>query len=140
MGKEKPDHEVLEFLHWVQGLGIGIVTKGEVDFKLNYFNRNYEFFSDSDITGKILAHYRFQIIQQTYKFLFGVDILGNPSKIAVDMVSGVKDFFYEPYQGMTQSGEEFIEGFRSGTSKMVSGIFGGATGGLRNDCQSLAEI
>ena len=88
----------------------------------------------------MIAHYRFQIIQQTYKFLFGVDIFGNPAKIAVDMVSGVKDFFYEPYYGMTQSGEEFIEGVRSGTSKMVSGIVGGTTGGLSKMTHTLGSV
>ena len=134
------DNDALELLHWIQDLGIGIVTKGEVDFKLNYFNRNYEFFSDSDIMNKIMAHYRFQIIQQTYKFLFGVDIFGNPAKVAVDMVSGVKDFFYEPYQGLTQSGDEFIEGIRSGTGKMVSGILGGTTGGLSKMTHTLGSV
>ena len=61
MDKEN-DHEIgndgIELFHWIQGLGIGIVTKGEVNFKLNYFNRNYEFFSDSDITNKIMGRVR----------------------------------------------------------------------------------
>ena len=92
------DNDFLELLHWFQGLGIGVMTKGEVAFKLNYFERKYEFFSDSEIFSRIISHYRFQVIQQTYKLLFGVDLLGNPAKIAVDMASGVKDFFYEPYQ------------------------------------------
>ena len=120
--------------------GFSSVTRGEVKFTLNFFDKRYEFFTDSAMSSAVTSHYRFQIIQQTYKIMFGLDLVGNPHKIVVDMFSGVKDFFYEPYHGLTQSGDEFLEGLEFGTKKMFSGIVGGTTGGLSKITHSLGSV
>ena len=139
-GAEENILEDLNLLHKLQNLGVGQVAKGDVSLQLSFFQTEYEYFSDNIIRERILAHYRFQIIQQLYKFLLGIELLGNPAKVAVDMFSGVKDFFYEPYQGITQSGEAFIEGIGSGTSKLFSGVVGGVTGGFSRLTHSIGSV
>ena len=42
--------------------------------------------------------------------VFGLDFLGNPVGLVKDLGGGVKDLFYEPYQGAIQGPEEFVEG------------------------------
>ena len=139
-GAEENILEDLNLLHKLQNLGIGQVAKGDVSLQLSFFQTEYEYFSDNIIRVRILAHYRFQVIQQLYKFLLGIELLGNPAKVAVDMFSGVKDFFYEPYQGITQSGEAFIEGIGSGTSKLFSGVVGGVTGGFSRLTHNIGSV
>ena len=39
-----------------------------------------------------------------------MDFLGNPVGLVKDLGGGVKDLFYEPYQGAIQGPEEFVEG------------------------------
>ena len=139
-GAEDNILEDLNLLHKLQNLGIGQVAKGDVSLQLSFFQTEYEYFSDNIIRDRIMAHYRFQVIQQLYKFLLGIELLGNPAKVAVDMFSGVKDFFYEPYQGITQSGEAFIEGIGSGTSKLFSGVVGGVTGGFSRLTHNIGSV
>ena len=45
-----------------------------------------------------------------YVLVFGLDFLGNPVGLVKDLGGGVKDLFYEPYQGAIQGPEEFVEG------------------------------
>ena len=42
--------------------------------------------------------------------MLGLDFLGNPVGLVKDLGGGVKDLFYEPYQGAIQGPEEFVEG------------------------------
>ena len=42
--------------------------------------------------------------------MFGLDFLGNPVGLVKDLGGGVKDLFYEPYQGAIQGPGEFVEG------------------------------
>ena len=45
-----------------------------------------------------------------YVLVLGLDFLGNPVGLVKDLGGGVKDLFYEPYQGAIQGPEEFVEG------------------------------
>lgn len=53
-------------------------------------------------------------------------VLGSPMGFARKVGSGVKAFFYEPYQGAVHSPHEFIIGIGKGTSSLISGVVTGA--------------
>ena len=140
---ESEDEEIMKansVINWMKSLGLTIVTKGEVDFRLAFFDHAYQYFSDNELTATIWRHYKFQIVQQLYKVIFGLQILGNPMKVAFDMSQGVKNLFYEPYHGMRQSGDEFLEGMQIGANKFFSGVVGGSAGGLNKITHNLGSL
>ena len=140
---ESDDEELARsntIIQLMKSLGLSIVTKGEVDFRLAYFEDSYRYFSNNELQDAIWRHYKFQIVQQMYKFVYGLELFGNPVKVAFDWGSGVKNLFYEPYQGMTQSGDEFLEGIRIGGNKFFSGVVGGTAGGLNKITHNLGSV
>ena len=140
---ESEDDEVMKansIINWMKSLGLAVVTKGEVAFRLAFFEYSYQYFSDNELMATIWRHYRFQLVQQLYKVIFGLQILGNPMKVAFDMSQGVKNLFYEPYHGMRQSGDEFLEGLNIGANKFFSGVVGGSAGGLNKITHNIGSL
>lgn len=66
-------------------------TIGEINdtlFKLDYFERKLVFMGDSELTYQIIEHYKTQLISQFYKLILGLDIIGNPMKLALGIKKG----------------------------------------------------
>ena len=53
-------------------------------------------------------------------------MLGSPIGFARRVGSGVKAFFYEPYQGAVQGSGDFFIGLGRGTSTLFTGVVSGA--------------
>jgi hypothetical protein len=53
-------------------------------------------------------------------------MLGSPIGFARRVGSGVKAFFYEPYQGAVQGSHDFVVGLGRGTSTLFTGVVSGA--------------
>lgn len=53
-------------------------------------------------------------------------LFGSPVGFANKIGHGVKAFFYEPYQGLVHSPQEFIVGIGKGTSSLISEVVSGA--------------
>ena len=66
--------------------------------RLGYFERNYAFYNQSELTGQIARHYSQQAIKQMYVLVLGLDVLGNPFGLIRGVATGIEDLFYEPYQ------------------------------------------
>jgi len=69
---ESDDEELARsntIIQLMKSLGLSIVTKGEVDFRLAYFEDSYRYFSNNELQDAIWRHYKFQIVQQMYKFV-----------------------------------------------------------------------
>ena len=92
--------------------------------RLGFFERNYNFYNQSQLTNEIVRHYSQQAIKQMYVLVLGLDVLGNPFGLIRGMATGIEDLFYEPYQGAIQGPEEFAEGLAYG----VRSLFGHAVG------------
>lgn len=67
-------------------------------FRLAYFERKNTFYNKQQLQGEIVSHYTKQFLRQLYVLVFGLEILGNPYGLVVDVVGGVQDFFYQPFQ------------------------------------------
>ncbi|AMD21022.1 HEL259Cp [Eremothecium sinecaudum] len=75
----------------------------------------------------IQAHYGQQFFYQLHKILGSADFLGNPVGLFNTISSGVKDLFYEPYQGyiMNDRPQELgISLAKGGLSFMKKSVFG----------------
>ena len=67
-------------------------------FRLGYFERNFSFYNQSQLTSELTRHYAQQAIKQMYVLVLGLDVLGNPFGLIRGMAEGIEDLFYEPYQ------------------------------------------
>lgn len=67
-------------------------------YRLAYYERNYEFLSQSELVSTVTKHYMGQAIKQLYVLVLGLDVIGNPYGLVVGLSKGVEDLFYEPIQ------------------------------------------
>lgn len=59
-----------------------------------------------DLQGRIIYHYRQEVLRQLYRVLGSADFLGNPVGLFTNVSSGVADIFYEPWRGVVMHGNK----------------------------------
>jgi len=82
----------------VQGVGVTLTDVNDVVFRLAFFEREYQFFTQKQLINEITSHYTGQALKQLYVLVLGLDVLGNPYGLVVGLKKGVEDLFYEPFQ------------------------------------------
>jgi vacuolar protein sorting-associated protein 13A/C len=56
--------------------------------------------------------------------IFGLDLLGNPYNVIRGLTEGVTSFFYEPYAGLVEGPDEFLQGIGLGFRNLVGSTLG----------------
>jgi vacuolar protein sorting-associated protein 13A/C len=59
-----------------------------------------------ELQGRIMYHYRQDMLRQVYRILGSADFIGNPVGLFTNVSSGVKDIFYEPFNGVVMHGNK----------------------------------
>jgi hypothetical protein len=59
-----------------------------------------------DLQGRIIYHYRQEVLRQLYRVLGSADFIGNPVGLFTNVSSGVADIFYEPFNGVVMHGNK----------------------------------
>ncbi|XP_065320844.1 intermembrane lipid transfer protein VPS13A-like isoform X3 [Gordionus sp. m RMFG-2023] len=118
----------LNFL--LQSVGVTLADIDDVVFKLAYFERNYRFYTQAQLTHEVTKHYATQALKQMYVLVLGLDVLGNPFGLIRGLTEGMGDLFYEPYQGAIQGPEEFAQGLALGVRSLFGHTIGGAAGAV----------
>ena len=77
-------------------LGSAIANIDNAPIQLNALVLDDAFGTSSELVGRITQHYTRQGIQEVYKILGSVDLLGNPVGLFNSFGTGFKDFFFEP--------------------------------------------
>ena len=113
---------------FLQSLGVTITDTDDIIFRLAYFERTHQFYSQQDLLGDMIHHYTSQAFKQAYVLIFGLDVIGNPFGLVVGVSRSVEDLFYEPFQGAVEGPSEFAEGLVIGVRSVFSGVVGGAAG------------
>lgn len=67
-------------------------------FRLAYFDHKHTFYNKEQLQNEIASHYKRQFLKQLYVLVLGLEILGNPYGLVVDLAGSVQDFFYQPFQ------------------------------------------
>ncbi len=116
------------FSLFLQSLGVTITDTDDIIFRLAYFERRHQFYSQDDLVGDMTRHYTGQAFKQAYVLIFGLDVIGNPFGLVVGVSRSVEDLFYEPFQGAVEGPSEFAEGLVIGVRSVFSGVVGGAAG------------
>ncbi|XP_016940577.3 intermembrane lipid transfer protein Vps13 [Drosophila suzukii] len=114
----------------VQGVGVTLTDVNDVVFRLAFFEREYQFFTQKQLINEITSHYTGQALKQLYVLVLGLDVLGNPYGLVVGLKKGVEDLFYEPFQGAIQGPGEFAEGVVLGVKSLFGHTVGGAAGAV----------
>ncbi|XP_034479091.1 vacuolar protein sorting-associated protein 13 isoform X2 [Drosophila innubila] len=114
----------------VQGVGVTLTDVNDVVFRLAFFEREYQFFSQSQLVSEVSSHYTGQALKQLYVLALGLDVLGNPYGLVVGIKKGVEDLFYEPFHGAIQGPGEFAEGLVLGVKSLFGHTVGGAAGAV----------
>lgn len=82
----------------LQGVGVTLTDINDIVFRLSFFQREYNFFTQRQLTSEIVSHYAGQAVKQAYVLILGLDVIGNPYGLVVGLTKGVEDLFYEPFQ------------------------------------------
>lgn len=114
----------------LQGVGVTLTDVNDVVFRLAFFEREYQFFTQRQLISECTTHYAGQAIKQLYVLVLGLDVIGNPYGLVVGITKGVEDLFYEPFQGLIQGPGEFAEGLVLGVRSLFGHTVGGAAGAV----------
>lgn len=82
----------------LQGVGVTLTDINDIVFRLSFFEREYTFFTQRQLTSEITSHYTGLALKQAYVLILGLDVIGNPFGLVVGLKKGVGDLFYEPFQ------------------------------------------
>ncbi|CAN0454755.1 unnamed protein product, partial [Phaeothamnion confervicola] len=73
----------------------------------------------------VARHYRLAFLKQVHKVVGSFDFLGDPVGLLNNLSTGVKDFFYEPMEGLKPDGKGFLYGLGKGGQSLVSNTMQG---------------
>jgi len=126
--------EGLEWNPVTEGLMIfqlirGMASIADAPLIFTSFVVSHAFESPQTLLGIISAHYSSQLSSQILTILGSLVILKAPADILSNVGTGIKDFFYEPINGLVHGPAEFLEGLESGTSSLARGVFTGLVRG-----------
>jgi hypothetical protein len=90
-------------------------------------------FESSDMLLRIIrAHYLSQLTKHFFSTIGSLAILNGPADFLANVGTGVRDFFYEPINGLVHGPDKFIEGLENGSLSLARGIFVGVVRGAAN--------
>lgn len=84
--------------------------------------------TNAHLLSELQSHYTSQVLKQFYSLVLGLDVIGNPFGLVRGVSEGVKDLFYEPYKGVVEGPEEFVQGVGAGVKSLVGHTVGGTLG------------
>jgi len=99
--------------------GATMASIDNAPIRLNALVLEDAFLRQDQLGQRLVQHYRRQAIQDVYAILGSADFLGNPVGLFNQVGTGVKDFFYEPAQGLVKSPQDFGIGLAKGSLSLA---------------------
>ena len=93
---------------------------------------SHAFESPSILKDIIRTHYVSQVTQHFFSLIGSLAILTGPADFLGNIGTGVRDFFYEPINGLVHGPAQFFEGLETGSLSLVRGVFVGVVRGALN--------
>ncbi|KAG6623313.1 vacuolar protein sorting-associated [Phytophthora cinnamomi] len=93
--------------------------------RLNALMIEHAFGTSGDLTRRVSKYYTRQLWKQLHKILGSFDFLGNPVGFLDHIGTGVRDFVYEPLEGLKIGGKGFSKGLAKGTASLMSNTVDG---------------
>ena len=90
-------------------------------------------FESAETLLKIIGtHYVSQFTQHFFSIIGSLAIFNGPADFLANVGTGVRDFFYEPINGLVHGPDKFVEGLETGSISLARGIFVGVVRGAAN--------
>ncbi|KMS65405.1 hypothetical protein BVRB_036320, partial [Beta vulgaris subsp. vulgaris] len=105
--------------------GVTLSSIKEAPIRIDSLEISDVFGSWQTLLDPIKKHYLIQILQQAYKILGSLSVLGNPVGLVSNLGQGVKHLFYDPAQGLVSSPLDFGKGLATGSTRFVQHTVGG---------------
>ncbi|CAM9467202.1 unnamed protein product [Chrysoparadoxa australica] len=96
--------------------------------KLNALQFVHVWKTPQGLAHRLQSHYIGALLRQLYKVVGSFDFLGDPIGVFSQVGTGVKDFFYEPAEGLMKSPSAFGRGVAKGTMSLVGNTTSGVLG------------
>ena len=124
----KPGGETIMIFQFIRGMA----SIANAPLKFTSFVVGHVFESPHALLRIVQTHYASQLTKQIFGILGSLAILGAPADFISNVGTGVRDFFYEPINGLVHGPSQFIEGLEAGTQSLARGVFVGVVRGAAN--------
>ncbi|TMW60846.1 hypothetical protein Poli38472_000888 [Pythium oligandrum] len=109
----------------IPSLAMRVPDLDNAPVRLNALMIEHAFGTSGDLTRRVTKYYTRQMWKQLHKILGSFDFLGNPVGFLDHIGTGVRDFVYEPLDGLRVGGKGFSKGLAKGTASLVSNTLDG---------------
>ena len=128
---------VASVVHMVGGLGAALTNLKKVPIKLQGLNLNHPFEPVHALTNRVVGHYAFELVYNSYKIFFGTEIF-NPIGLLDGVGTGVVNLVTTPFT--VQNPEEFAAGTVKNSLKLVQATVGGVFGLIGDTTGALSNV
>lgn len=112
----------------------------DAKLRLNALEITNAFGPRTQVLGQIGTHFRNQALGQVSNVIGSIQVLGNPVGLLTNVGTGVKDFFYEPLEGLSNEGTTgMVHGVAKGTQSLVSNVTAGGFNMTANVTKSVGQ-
>eukprot|EP00455_Lapot_gusevi_P052294 TRINITY_DN7943_c0_g1_i2.p1 TRINITY_DN7943_c0_g1~~TRINITY_DN7943_c0_g1_i2.p1 ORF type:complete len:444 (-),score=53.09 TRINITY_DN7943_c0_g1_i2:84-1415(-) len=119
--------------------GAALASIDNMPFRINALIMEHVYGSVDVFAGPIVRHLERQGLLEAYKVFGSIQILGSPVELVSSLGSGVKDFFYEPAQGLIESPEAFGKGIAKGAKSLFKHTVYGISQTAENITESVGK-
>lgn len=123
-----PGSEAMMIFQFIRGMA----SIANAPLKFTSFVVGHVFESPQALARIVGTHYSSQLTKQIFGILGSLAILGAPADFISNVGTGVRDFFYEPINGLVHGPAQFVEGLEAGTQSLARGVFVGVVRGAAN--------
>ncbi|KAJ0410935.1 hypothetical protein ATCC90586_004288 [Pythium insidiosum] len=109
----------------IPSLAMHIPDLDNAPVRLSALMIEHAFGTSGDLSRRVTKYYTRQLWKQLHKILGSFDFLGNPVGFLDHIGTGVRDFVYEPLEGLKVGGKGFSKGLAKGTASLVSNTLDG---------------
>jgi vacuolar protein sorting-associated protein 13A/C len=107
-------------------LYLTMTTFENAPLKINALEVSNVFGDRREVTDLFKGYYKQQLKRNMFNFLGASNLLGNPIGFLNSVSTGMKDFWYEPTQGMMIGPAETASGLFRGTKSLLSNTMMGS--------------
>eukprot|EP00127_Corallochytrium_limacisporum_P003362 Clim_evm51s148 gene=Clim_evmTU51s148 len=115
---------------FMDNVGDILVNLEDVEIDLNSLELHNLYVTQATLINHVNDHMYQQMVGQMYRILGCLNLLGSPVQWFHGVSDGVKDFFFEPIDGVLNGDANLIKHVGKGASALYRGMFGGTAASL----------
>jgi len=133
------DNDKFAFFKTIGSLGLTMTSFENAPVKINALEVSNVFGDKNEVISLFKGYYKQQLKQNMLNFLGSSNLIGNPISFLNSVGTGIKDFWYEPTQGMMIGPVETVSGVYRGTKSLLTNSIGGSLNSIGKMTSSLSS-